>query len=59
MSLLQEYLTFDDLQGLDCSPEDVRVAFKREIGQNSDGILVNKERHSRAVKPAITKTYVL
>ena len=29
---IQEYLTFDDLQGLDSNPNAVREAFAKEFG---------------------------
>ena len=54
---IQEYLAFDDLQGLDSNPNAVREAFAKEFGENPDGICVNKETYFGAVKPAITERY--
>ena len=54
---VQEYMTFDDLQGVDSSPNGVREALSKEFGKTPDGICVNKETYFNAVKPAITERY--
>ena len=54
---VQEYMTFDDLQGVDSSLNGVREAFSKEFGKTPDGICVNKETYFNAVKPAITERY--
>lgn len=54
---IQELLTFDDLQGLDSSPEDVRGKFRDRFGSQPDGICVNDEGRFDFVSPTITHDY--
>lgn len=53
----QEYLSFNDLAGLDSSPNAVREKFKDIFGIQPDGIALNKETYYDAIQPPITEQY--
>ncbi|XP_065839087.1 hydralysin-like [Oscarella lobularis] len=57
MSLVKDELTFDDLNGLDSSPDTVRKKFSDIFHENPDGIAVNSETRFGALKPAVTVQY--
>eukprot|EP00118_Oscarella_pearsei_P024644 m.306497 g.306497 ORF g.306497 m.306497 type:complete len:246 (+) comp41301_c0_seq1:717-1454(+) len=54
---VKQLLTFNDLPGLDSSPDSVRSRFQSIHGKKPDGIALNDETYYSAVTPAITKTY--
>ena len=57
MSLVQDQLTFDDLNGLESSAELVRQKFGSIFSETPDGIAVNSETRFGALKPAVTEQY--
>jgi len=54
---IREYMTFDDLQGLNSNPDAVREKFASVYGLTPDGICMNKEGYYAAVSPTITEQY--
>lgn len=55
--MLQQYLTWSDLQALDSSPSAVREKFNSLYDKNPDGIALNDTTYFNAVQPAITEQY--
>lgn len=56
-TIIQEYLMFDDLEGLNSSPQSIRSKFSSYFEADPDGIALNHETYFNAVKPPITEQY--